>query len=1141
MCCFHRIHCFAAFTVFLFSGSVLRAQTLQVDIGRTGSALLQSGWQEWNTDGNAFNTTGESTTFAYAETTGGTLNVSLNTTTAAGARNYGVAGVQDGGVSDSANLAAPDVWADLFFFNNNTAGSLALTLGNLKAGTYEITTYHFADNLAAGAPSLDLGIADISVNGADTGLDATMIGAYNGNDPKTAAELEASRVTFQFTVANDGDAVNILYDGLDTNTGSGDSFGLNGFELTLTGPDETDPSIIFLIPGDDTDVALAANLVANFNDAIVPGTGFVTIHEAGGAVFETFNVATSTRLTFSGTGQGSITIDPSSDFASGVNYYLLIDASAIDDAAGNSFAGISDPTVWNFIGDGTAPLGTGSPDLATDGSVSLSFDEEVVKGTGNIVIRKVSDGSVVATIDVTTSSVMISGTTVTVYPGTLDSDTAYYVEIDAGAFADPSGNSFAGFSGSTGWTFTTPDSSLAGVPPFGGTSLGTAFDTWIAQFPAVGTHIGPYHNPDASRFNTFGEFAFDGHPLVRDVEGVFPGVIHTVAGQQVLTYTMPVRDGATFSGGAPLLSGVVDGVSYGIEASRNLSTWDVDVSEVTGADATAIQGALPAPSSGWSYRTFQTPSPLSAEERLFFRAFADDVPARIQQARDSSVIASYALGKVKRWLHEVALPKINSNDLYVAHNGGSARYSSWWNYDDTAADCYPFLCWAAYYTDIDQLNTTDGPVHDVLVAEQLHCNLNTTPGSAFGRVPTAVNTDTLVKEIKSYDNTMFAASEYVKDGLIPIVEVMGKDNPWFDRMQGITDDMWANAQVSTAYGLVPTAGTEADGEQLQALARLYTMTGDTKYLDWGERLADRYLLPGTFVPSSLRDHGSEIIGGLGLFYAVESVHRPVKAATYLAGLQYMLDQVLENGTNADGLMYNSIGGGGLSDSWGYNYVAYLCHDMIVPTPRYSLGLQQTLRNLAKPVYTNYPWEGSSIDGYADSLEGGLYQLNRLAVPEGLAWVDQEMANNVTRTQDPDVNTTTLWGTYKLESNGVRTVLQHAMMHTRGLIARPWELDLELGASQTADGVVITMTSASASGWTGVVQVDKPRYRLEMGFSKDWPRMNTMPEWFTAEPDLDYVVEDINTGTTTSYTGTQLHAGLPVTLDPGIEKLLLIRH
>ena len=45
---------------------------------------------------------------------------------------------------------------------------------------------------------------------------------------------------------------------------------------------------------------------------------------------------------------------------------------------------------------------------------------------------------------------------------------------------------------------------------------------------------------------------------------------------------------------------------------------------------------------------------------------ADDV-ASFDKARESAVVASYSLSKVQRWLHEVALPRIDSDTgLYVA-------------------------------------------------------------------------------------------------------------------------------------------------------------------------------------------------------------------------------------------------------------------------------------------------------------------------------------------------------------------------------------------------------------------------------------------------------------------------------------------
>jgi hypothetical protein len=86
--------------------------------------------------------------------------------------------------------------------------------------------------------------------------------------------------------------------------------------------------------------------------------------------------------------------------------------------------------------------------------------------------------------------------------------------------------------------------------------------------------------------------------------------------------------------------------------------------------------------------------------------------AAVKRAEGSSKIAGYSLGKVKRWLHEVAIEKIDpETGLYL----GDGK----WNYRDTAADCYPFLCWAAHVTDIELLH---GPIRDVLDAERKLCN-----------------------------------------------------------------------------------------------------------------------------------------------------------------------------------------------------------------------------------------------------------------------------------------------------------------------------------------------------------------------------------------------------------------------------------
>jgi len=491
-----------------------------------------------------------------------------------------------------------------------------------------------------------------------------------------------------------------------------------------------------------------------------------------------------------------------------------------------------------------------------------------------------------------------------------------------------------------------------------------------------------------------------------------------------------------------------------------------------------------------------------------------------EQAAKSAEIAGYSLSKVHRWLHERALKQIDPETKLYKADGR-------WNYRDTAADCYPFLVWAAHVVDEEALN---GPVRDVLHAEIELCN-------HIDRIPAPWDFGKKKKvENHPWDQVVYEASEYVKDGLIAIVEVTGRDE-WFARMKGIEEDLWKHARIDTPFGKIPSTNVEVNGEQLQALVRLYTMTGEKKFLTWAERLGDYYLSKGDFVPSRLRDHGCEIIGGLGLLLAVECSENRQKAKQYEQPVKYMLDQILLRGLNADGMMLNTISAspgpheGRLSDGWGYNYVGYLCYDMAIGKNVYRGQVERTLRNLLKPQYKNYPWEGKSIDGYADSIEGGIYLVNRLPVKEALEWIDREMAANVARSKEP-LETAALWGTMKLESNGVRTVLMHALMHTRGLIARPWRRDLKLGAAQMGDGLTIVMEAEKP--WKGKIVFDIRRHKAYMGFKKDWPRMNTLPEWFIVEPGHSYRIRYPNTktGSGVMKTGKELAEGLEVELRAG---------
>ena len=113
--------------------------------------------------------------------------------------------------------------------------------------------------------------------------------------------------------------------------------------------------------------------------------------------------------------------------------------------------------------DTTAPTlvstvpATNATGVALNANIVLNFSEAVDAESGNIVIYKASDDSVIATIDVTSGQVTGSGTSqITVNPTSdLAENTTFYVNIDANAFDDAAGNSFAGVADSTTIRFTT--------------------------------------------------------------------------------------------------------------------------------------------------------------------------------------------------------------------------------------------------------------------------------------------------------------------------------------------------------------------------------------------------------------------------------------------------------------------------------------------------------------------------------------------------------------------------------------------------------------------------------------------------------------------------------------------------------------
>ncbi len=133
------------------------------------------------------------------------------------------------------------------------------------------------------------------------------------------------------------------------------------YVITAAG-DTTPPTLRSTVPVNNVaNVLAAADLVATFDETVVAGTGSIELRRfSNDNVVESFNVASSSRLTFS---TGQLVINPTNSLSTNQTYYVLIPAGAVKDTSGNSYEGIAINTGWKFTVPVPAVLytDTGSP------------------------------------------------------------------------------------------------------------------------------------------------------------------------------------------------------------------------------------------------------------------------------------------------------------------------------------------------------------------------------------------------------------------------------------------------------------------------------------------------------------------------------------------------------------------------------------------------------------------------------------------------------------------------------------------------------------------------------------------------------------------------------------------------------------
>jgi pimeloyl-ACP methyl ester carboxylesterase len=424
---------------------------------------------------------------------------------------------------------------------------------------------------------------------------------------------------------------------------------------------------------------------------------------------------------------------------------------------------------------------------------------------------------------------------------------------------------------------------------------------------------------------------------------------------------------------------------------------------------------------------------------------------------------------------------------------------AYWNAKDAAADNYPFIVLTAHILDDHYLKQIAAEI--LSQEEKLTGRLDSLPDDFL------FATQAFRTEETNLDGLIFGAAEYAKDGLMPISEWLGP-SPWLERMKNLTRDVFKNAADDSPAGKIPSLDVEVAGDLLQVTCRLYWMTGDDAYKTWAFRLADQFLLHASLLESEnlrLRDHGSEIVGGLSEACFLASHEDPERWRRYRPQIRAVLDRILETGTNPDGLLFNAVDpktgqvlSKGLADTWGYVYNAYLTIALIDNEPRYHEAASRALSNIHK--YLDYDWENGSADGYADSIESAINLLNRIPSESASGWVDRSM-EFIFAKQRPDGIIEGWHG----DGNSARTALMWALAKTQGITASPWRDDLRLGAARLPDGTVQVFLAADWP-WSGKLRFDRTRHHDRMYLPVDYPRINQFPEWFTVSAVQEYEVK-----------------------------------
>ncbi|WP_291858421.1 Ig-like domain-containing protein [Marinilabilia sp.] len=312
------------------------------------------------------------------------------------------------------------------------------------------------------------------------------------------------------------------------------------------------PTTLSFDPANASVLTSATNdLVITFSENIELGTsGALRIKYATGAN-ETFQ-----SIAFDNTGNISIINNVMSishlEFPPGESYFILIDAGFVrSTASGVAYSGIQETSSWTFTSPSGPVISTYQPvnnsiDIPVDAELTLTFDQPIAIGTGNMILHDELGGNAV-TVLANSSQIAIVGNDLIFSNLDMPHEETLYVTMDAGFVKSAdTGFAFAGITDVLEWTFTTlPE------PP-----------AWTTGYPVFNSITTDNINLDLqTNINALYYFVISDSEAAPTVEQIAGGLLAN-------DVTAPVSGNGTLTGGIPLthnnidISGLTSGVNY---------------------------------------------------------------------------------------------------------------------------------------------------------------------------------------------------------------------------------------------------------------------------------------------------------------------------------------------------------------------------------------------------------------------------------------------------------------------------------------------------------------------------------------------------------------------------------------------------